>query len=148
MIHNLKAPLLRPGIERDEWVLEEDWAFYSKRLGEEVTIKKGFKSDLDSVPRIPIVYSQLKGYARLAAIAHDFLYASGYTIQYTTGTPHKETKVSRKTADAIFLDLMVCEKIGPIRRRVIWFGVRVGGWVSYKPSVNKIINRYYRLPKG
>lgn len=96
-----------------------DWTFYSERLGCDVTVKKGFVFDWDSVPRWPIVYLLFKGRAKEEACAHDWLYKYGRAC----GKP-----IKRKTADLVMKDAMVALKLKRRYRVPIYIGVRTGGW--------------------
>lgn len=141
----MKAPLLIPGVEVDEWILAEDWSVYVKELDTHVHIPMGFVSDLDSVPRIPFIYSQLKGYARFAAIVHDFLYRVGHVLPIRAeadGSVVPVMKVSRKAADEVFLEIMERQKINSVRRFFIYWGVKLFGWWGYKPSIERVKHLY------
>jgi hypothetical protein len=81
-----------------------------------IVIPKGFESDLDSVPRLPLAYWLMKGRAFKSAWLHDFLYA--------TGAP-------RKYADEAIKAGMEAEKVGAVYRTFIYGGVRAGGWKAY-----------------
>lgn len=142
MGYTMEMPKLRPTLKVDEWVLLEDWTFYSDRLGCEITVKKGFRSDLDSVPRIPVLYSQLKGFARLAAIAHDWLYTTGEITGPETEEGIAGEPVDRDTADKVFNEIMRKEGISSLRRWFIYYGVRFFGWVKYRPDINRVSHLY------
>lgn len=47
---------------------------YGRRL---IIVPEGFVNDLDSVPRIPIIFSLMKGRSVRPAVLHDFLYREG-----------------------------------------------------------------------
>lgn len=81
-----------------------------------IIIPKGFESDLDSVPRVPLAYWLVKGRAYKAAWLHDYLYA--------TGAP-------RKYADEAIRAAMKAEGVHGFWRAWIYGGVRVGGWKAY-----------------
>lgn len=84
-----------------------------------ISVPRGFLTDCDSVPRLPLAYWLLKDRTRMSAIVHDWLYFWGKL---------KGKPIRRKTADRIFLDAMEEEGVGWWRRRAIWLGVRAGGW--------------------
>jgi hypothetical protein len=73
-------------------------------------------TDLDSVPRIPLAYWLVKGRAIKSAVLHDYL----YTI-----------KKPRAWADKVMLEAMKVEGVNAFMRRMIWAGVRAGGWSAY-----------------
>lgn len=101
--------------EEQRWILTQPLTFRDNQ-GTEHQAPMGFSTDLDSVPRIPIVYAYLKGRATNAAVIHDWLY---------------EQRHPRKQADQIFLQAMKAEGIGWIRRRTIYGAVRAFGWMAY-----------------
>jgi hypothetical protein len=74
------------------------------------------ETDLDSVPRIPLAYWLVKGRAIKSAVLHDYL----YTI-----------KKPRAWADKVMLEAMKVEGVNVFMRRLIWAGVRAGGWSAY-----------------
>lgn len=135
-------PILAPWKGPDVWRLLEDWTITTMVNGIEtkVTIPAGYFTDLESVPRIPFIYSLLKGHGRAAGCGHDYLY--GYFI----GT--------RKEADVWFLerclrDIRVYDKneifASPLMRfrawrRHVWakfsiyamyYTLRLTGWYAY-----------------
>jgi hypothetical protein len=107
------APELTP-VGRTEFKLLQPFCF-----GDYV-VPIGFKTDLDSVPRIPIFYMLFKGRTRCAAIVHDYLYSRGF---------------DRKAADEIFLQLMELERVRRRYRLPIYAAVRVFGWSRYKKKL-------------
>lgn len=80
-------------------------------------VPAGFVTDLDSVPRLPVVYLLLKGRARAAAVLHDWLYYDGL--------------VGRAEADTFFFKAMAATGVGWWRRWLIWAGVRLGGRAAF-----------------
>lgn len=95
----------------DQWQLGEPLHYHG------FTVPAGFVSDLDSVPRIPFVYSRYKGRTVRAAILHDYLY--------------RNQIVSRKLADTIFLDSMQREGVPARYRIIIYAAVRLMGWLPW-----------------
>jgi len=96
---------------KDTWLLIEDWSYG------EFFIPKYFFCDLDSVPRLPYIYSFFKGYARTSAGVHDWLYATEIA--------------GRKGADRVFYELMRHEGVHPIRAKLVYAAVRAFGWLYY-----------------
>lgn len=76
--------------EGETWVLDRPlvWNDGKRRFA----VPAGFVTDLDSVPRLPVIWLLLKGRSRAAAVLHDWLYSEGL--------------VSRREADAIFFAAM------------------------------------------
>ncbi len=116
-----EKPAIRP-LEGADYVLTEDFYFPAK-VGEwdvEVHVMPGFRSDGASIPRIlwPIFGSPYDPDIIGEAIAHDALYRGEI--------------VPRKDADDAFRKMM--RERGRIRawkRRRIWLGVRLFGWLTY-----------------
>lgn len=81
-----------------------------------VKVPKGFKTDLDSIPRIPIFYQWLKGRTVIATIVHDYLYS---------------VKHDRKEADMIFTKLMKLTGVRGRYRYPIYWAARLFGWARY-----------------
>jgi hypothetical protein len=82
-----------------------------------VAIPAGFITDLASIPRALHSLIPQHGDHSLAAIVHDYLYA-------TQGT-------TRKAADEIFLNALEDSGVSWIKRNLLYAGVRVGGWVAW-----------------
>ena len=102
------------------WVLNSPLVYFSKHLDFLIKVPTGFKTDLASVPRIPIIYACFGTRAHHEAVIHDYLYRIDSSPQ-----------TKRKEADKEFLEAM---KIRGKSRWVRWFmysGVRVGGFNSY-----------------
>lgn len=110
-------PILIPLDRRNGFKLAQDWTYGT------FTVPKGFITDLDSIPKIPYLYSLFKGRASWSAVIHDYLYHSG--------------EVSRKSADDLFLLDMKKERIGWLYRHLIYLAVRTFGWLAW--------NRYRKL---
>jgi hypothetical protein len=86
-----------------------------------VVVPTGFVTDLDSIPRIPIIYAALKGRAVKSAIIHDYLY--------------REQR-GKRFADALFLQAMKDEGIAAGWRYAIYWGVCLGGsMIRYKANI-------------
>lgn len=103
--------------KKDGWMLHEDWHYTHPGLDLDIFIPKYFFCDLDSIPRIPYIYSFFKGYARVSALVHDWFYATGL--------------VSRDVADRIFYDLMILEGVHPIRAKLAYKAVSIFGKLFY-----------------
>lgn len=107
----LKLPSLSPLPHRHFWVVNEEWVCYGH------TVPRGFVTDLDSVPTIPVLYALIKGRSRWAALLHDFLYSG--------------TTVDRKTADLLFHRAMLEEGVPPVVAKCMYWAVRGFGWRYY-----------------
>lgn len=101
-----------------EWVLLKALVYYSDILGREVTVPTGFRTDLASVPRLPIVFLLTGATADEAAVVHDYLYTT--------------REVSRSVADAVMREAAAVMGTPAWRRQLMWAGVRLGGWAYWK----------------
>ena len=81
-----------------------------------VVVPTGFVTDIDSVPRIPLVYAAFKGRAVKAAVVHDYLY---------------ESQRGKAFADKIFLDAMAHEGVPARWRYPIYLAVKFFGGPIY-----------------
>lgn len=114
-------PAVRP-LAGTDYVLEEDF-YFPARVGEwdvVVHVKPGFRTDGASIPRLLwfIFGSPYDPDIIAEASAHDAMYRGRI--------------VPRKDADNAFRDMM--KKRGVIRawkRRRIWLGVRLFGWLTW-----------------
>lgn len=103
-----------------EWELVDGLAYHSEILDRIVVVPRGFKTDLASVPRLPFVYMAAGGKANAPAVIHDFLY---------------HTKAcDRRTADSVFEEAMAVIGESWWRRKMMWLGVRLFGWIPYDNS--------------
>lgn len=109
---------------RTHWILEEPIVYQSDLLGEEVIVPAGFIYDGSSLPpwlkAIPIISFFVKDkivYPGAAAL-HDFGYRFGVW--------------PRKTTDALYQEALLVEKAHPVRARLRYWGVRAGGWISWR----------------
>lgn len=92
-------------------------------------VPAAFVTDFASIPRlIQFILSPTAGivsdYGR-AAVIHDWLYRHGAGM-----TP----PVSRRDADQVFYDAMLCEDVLWPTRFLMWLAVRLFGWTAYKKS--------------
>lgn len=87
--------------------------FYSAKFGVLISVKAGFITDLDSTPRIPIVYLVVNGFGDGPAVVHDYLYSTG--------------AMPRADCDAVLVEACKVVGVPAWKRALIWAGVRVGG---------------------
>ena len=99
-----------------EFTVEEPFRAFWNRKGNVVafTVPQGFTTDLASVPRIFQSIVPKLGHHIRPAIVHDYAYEG-------------HTALTRKEADAMFLDGMKTTKVSWLRRWAMWAAVRVGG---------------------
>ncbi len=95
--------------------------FYVALNGKEVIIPTDFKTDLASVPRIPIVYMVVGGRGHKAAVLHDWLYQTAM--------------FPRDKCDAYFYHALRECGINYFYAQVMYRGVRLGGAAYYNPHL-------------
>lgn len=109
----------QPVVAPDEpglWRLVEPYKFNG------FTIPRGFRTDFDSIPRLPVLFDIFKGRTRAAALVHDYLYFIGF---------------NRLASDRIFLRMMVAEGVKIRHALPIYAGVRLFGWLFHGPRKSK-----------
>ncbi|MDA8485149.1 DUF1353 domain-containing protein [Pseudomonas resinovorans] len=102
--------------EPGEWVVLSDQR-YESSYGSIFTVRRGFITDLASIPRLLRSVYDINGKSRQAAVLHDFLYCA----QLTT----------RVEADRLFLEALESLGIGWATRWSMYLGVRSGGWIYW-----------------
>ena len=115
-----EKPAIRP-LKGADYVLAEDFYFPAK-VGEwdvVVHVKPGFRTDGASIPRLlwPVLGSPYDPDIIAQSIAHDALYRGRI--------------VPRRDADAAYSSLMESTGVRKRRRRRLWIGVRLFGWLTY-----------------
>lgn len=127
------APLRIEEIDGDDrrWRLLERCIYHlTEPDGPEwVCVDPDFVTDFGSIPRLLWWVRGLSPFGRLrrAYVIHDQLYQRP-VVQSATGT----RPVTRKEADLILLE--GCHVLGAswLNRRIIYRGVRLGGWVAWR----------------
>lgn len=91
-----------------------------------IIIPAGFKFDGASIPRAAwsIVGSPFQPEFEGPAMVHDWLYASHMVAGHRT--------IDRLEADLIFRELLAWNNVGRVHRQIMYRGVRLGGWGSWK----------------
>jgi hypothetical protein len=107
--------LLEPLDGTDEWEYGED--FYFSVNGKKYVIRAGTTTDLDSVPRLPLIYWIAKNRARKAAGIHDHLYRMQEGKDYS---------------DEVFYAAMLTEKVRQPYRALIYWAVKLFGRRAYE----------------
>jgi hypothetical protein len=129
------ALILRDVGDGKYWAVHEPIRYYVEGLGDGfyVDVPKGFVTDLTSIPSIlRSVVSKLSR-ANAAAVVHDRIYQHPWLLCHTTGD--MRYPLNRFQCDLIFLEAMRVSKVGFVRRRVLYYGVRVGGelaWLEHR----------------
>lgn len=91
--------------------------YQSDLLNRVITVPVQFKTDLASIPRL--FWRVLPPFGRYdaAAVVHDYLY--------------QHNGVTRAQADGVLDEAMGVLGVSNWQRRIIYTGVRVGGWVPW-----------------
>lgn len=95
------------------YVLYRPLTYESDILGRSIEIPSGFATDLASIP-LPGYLLPKSGKYDAAAVVHDYLY------QFNGCT--------RKEADDVLFEAMTVCGVGAVKKRIIYWGVRLGGW--------------------
>lgn len=93
-----------------------------------VIVPIGFKTDFASVPQLLWNVLPPTGKYTAATVLHDWLYQNPFTLTMEGDLIVAETDLNRKQCDDIFYEAMVVLEVGWFTRRVIYWGVRAGGW--------------------
>lgn len=115
----LNRPQLEAASDFDDgwWVLMAALVYESDDAQRTITVPAGFRTDLASVPRMPVIYWLVGNTSSAAAVVHDYLYTSGL--------------VSRALADAVLREASMVTGVARWRRWLMWAGVRIGGARHY-----------------
>lgn len=105
------------GTSPETRIVAEPWHVRISRLQRMLVVPKGFEFDLDSVPRLPLIYLLFKGRSGLRApCLHDYLYQ------------HNPFNIKRSEADLVYWDAMRSFGVPMIWSQFHFLGVRLGGW--------------------
>ncbi|MGI4812008.1 MAG: DUF1353 domain-containing protein [Janthinobacterium lividum] len=106
--------------ERDDgkWDVMQDLVYQSDVAGMTFTVPAGFATDLNSCPRLPIVYLLTGGKANSASAVHDWIYT--------------EKMVPRSMADAVLREASAVTFVPRYVRFLMFWGVRAFGWSHWK----------------
>lgn len=130
----LRSTLPQPVItyEAPDWILMDDCR-YAALDGWSITAKRGFRSDLASIPRLFWAFIAFHDLSLIAPIMHDVIYRCGGLVVL----PHGEVapagrRFERKDADDLFLELMTRSNIAYWKRNVAFLAVRAFGQSSWR----------------
>jgi len=98
---------------------------YSNPYGCQYVVPRGFETDFASIPWFLHGIINKHGKYDVPAVLHDWLYSSGIA--------------SRAEADKIFMVTMKDAGVKEWKYRMMYIGVRMGGWLAY--------NKYRRRDK-
>jgi hypothetical protein len=119
-------------VSDQQWEVVEALVYRGRR--DTFVVPAGFPTDFASVPRVVVWLFPRFGRYTLAAVLHDWLTTEGLR----TGA------VSSRDADGLFRRVMAELRVPPVRRWLMWAGVRWGalaspprrpGWVLDAPRV-------------
>ena len=88
-------------------------SFYSSVLDLVITVETGFVTDLDSTPRLPIVYLCMNAFGDGPATLHDYAYSKAL--------------FPRQQCDALLREACIATGVPEWKAELIYLGVRVGG---------------------
>lgn len=115
-----------------EWVLLDDCRYVALD-GFMVTAKRGFKTDLASIPRLLWGFIASFELSLVAPIVHDLIYGSAGTVALPDGeVMPADKRFDRKEADDLFLELMTRSKVAYWKRNVAYLAVRAFGGSSWR----------------
>lgn len=103
-----------------QWVLTRALLYTSDVAGRTFIVPRGFRTDLASVPRWPLIYWLCGATSDEAACIHDFLYSTH--------------EVSRATADAVLREASAVTGVPAWRRWLMYWGVRIWGGSHWDPA--------------
>lgn len=111
------------------WKLLEKFVYDAGEIGskDNIIVPAGFITDMGSVPRIFWNILSPWGKASKAFILHDYLYST--------------EKRSRLVSDAILLEAMEVLGVNWFQRKLIYNGVRMGGWIAWKKNRKKAVSQ-------
>lgn len=103
---------------RGRWRLTFPLIYKSDLIQEDIVVPIGFITDLESCPRLPIVFTIFGAMADRPSVVHDYLYSNPNICD-------------RATADAVLKEACILSGIPKWRAYGIWLGVRLGGGFHY-----------------
>lgn len=134
--HILKRGLIDPydlSDNPEEWVVLDDYIFWSARYQTEIIIPKWMKTDLSSIPKVLRWFISVNERHRLASLPHDFGYALG-----------KESKLGKDAWDNILYDFCKLQGVGAIKRSLMYTAVKIGGHAAFGKGSDWLIPLTHR----
>jgi hypothetical protein len=139
----LLVPIRAPG-DDPLYRVVQPWHYHWELPGrppQRLTVPRDFEVDGASVPRFLWTLTGITpdGLHRAAALAHDSLYryaghlpAGAHQIHLTDGWADSGHLWTREEADRLFARILRECGVGRTRRRLMYLGVRLGGWRSWR----------------
>jgi Protein of unknown function (DUF1353) len=117
----------------NQWVLQDDYRYDMD--GTSITVPKGFRFDLSSVPR-PF-WSLIAPFelSVTAPLLHDFLYRCGGKPE--PGVVQPPRTFTRRQVDDLFRQVMVQEGVAPWRRTLAYAAVRTFGYPAWRKDAKE-----------
>jgi hypothetical protein len=115
--------------------LTSDFRVYSETVENEICVPAGFECDGESVPQLLHSIVPPFGVSRRGAVVHDYLYTNA--ALYGPVEPHKSSvrcgwiNVDRKTADRVYLELLLAAGLQKWRAYNRYFQLRLYGWIAW-----------------
>lgn len=91
---------------------------FTETGGYRLEVPAGLITDFASLPRLARVLIRTSGRVATAAVVHDYLY----------GRP----EYTRRESDLVLYHACRDSAIGPVMSRLIYCGVRLGGWLAWR----------------
>lgn len=125
--------------DRSMWGLARPLTYRPKSGTGAITVPAGFTTDLASVPRWAWVLLPPDGPWVKAAVIHDYLYATGGTgvIWNRESSIADGVAYDRLASDRIMREAMAIRGVDVVRRNIIYFAVRLGGWIGWRVEQRK-----------
>ncbi len=113
-------------IDAELWVTDREFSYEVGNLesGDVITVPKGFVTDCASIPFPVKMFIPVSGLYNQAAVLHDYLYAT-------------QTR-SRKESDDIFLEAMTVLGVNVIKRKLMYWAVRMFAWIPWNHHKKKL----------
>mgnify|MGYP001608448705 FL=1 len=125
------GPLRVDYIDGCRWLVTEPFVYHLAQADglEFVRVDVGEITDFASIPRLlQLRWRSPGGPWDKPAVIHDQAYACPF-VQHKDGSARR---IDRGEADRIFYEAMGVTKTGGITRRLLYAGVRTGGWVVWR----------------
>jgi hypothetical protein len=116
------------------WELLQDFTVFihSDDKTFEVIIRKGFVSDMASVPRIPFAYLMYGGIGNYAAVLHDGLYSNSSLVTIVDFDNDMLFHPSREWCDYAFYLGLLERNISTFKAKMMYWAVRWQGGKYYQ----------------
>ena len=113
---------------RGVYTVMEPFSYHvgEEESGIEIMVPQGFETDFASIPRLARLIISPSGLHAKASLIHDALYHGGCLL-----AGWQEAIISRRRADQVFLEAMQVLAVPRWRCWVIYFSVRLFGWIAW-----------------